>query len=338
MPANDFYAPGLMDLAPYRLERGPADAAWAELVENAATGTVFALPAFLEGLPFRLGLWWVLKRDEPVAVVPLVETEDGRGTRAAPHVIHGGPVIRRPPPEQGQAQAVSEAFRIVSAVVRDLTAAYRVIEFAAAPELVDLRPFAWVNHGREGPQAVFTPRWTTVLDLAPFPAREADSPLYRAAAKSRRQEIRYARAAGVTVEAGGEIGAFLELHSRTFARQGLAVPEEEEALLRGVLGSLEAAGRLRVFSARTAAGDLGSMALFGLCGGRAWYLYGASDPELRDGHTGSLVLWDAFAALAAEGVTRVDLEGINSPARGYFKLSFGGRVVPYMRVRLDLGG
>jgi hypothetical protein len=39
--------------------------------------------------------------------------------------------------------------------------------------------------------------------------------------------------------------------------------------------------------------------------------------------------------LALEGIAEVDLEGVNSPRRGWFKLSFGGALLPYYELHLD---
>jgi lipid II:glycine glycyltransferase (peptidoglycan interpeptide bridge formation enzyme) len=84
-----------------------------------------------------------------------------------------------------------------------------------------------------------------------------------------------------------------------------------------------------MFVSYTANGRAGSMAYFCTDTKRAYYVFGANDPDLRDEHTGTAVLWDAFKSLAMTGVSEVDMEGINSPKRGWFKLSFGGEIVPY---------
>ena len=89
-----------------------------------------------------------------------------------------------------------------------------------------------------------------------------------------------------------------------------------------------------MFVTATANGDIGSMAFFCFDNKRAYYLFGANDPQLRDEHTGSAVIWDAFHTLSKAGIKEVDLEGVNSPRRGWFKLSFGGNLIPYYHVRL----
>jgi lipid II:glycine glycyltransferase (peptidoglycan interpeptide bridge formation enzyme) len=77
------------------------------------------------------------------------------------------------------------------------------------------------------------------------------------------------------------------------------------------------------------------MALFGRDAKRAYYLFGAGDPALRDTSCGTAVLWDAFAALARSGCRELDMEGVNSPKRGWFKLSFGAEILPYYQLVLE---
>jgi lipid II:glycine glycyltransferase (peptidoglycan interpeptide bridge formation enzyme) len=87
-----------------------------------------------------------------------------------------------------------------------------------------------------------------------------------------------------------------------------------------------------MFVSRTREGSLGSIAVYTFDNKRAYYLFGANDPALRKTPVGTAVLWDAFHALAGKGITQLDLEGVNSPRRGWFKLSFGGDLRPYYQV------
>ena len=77
------------------------------------------------------------------------------------------------------------------------------------------------------------------------------------------------------------------------------------------------------------------MAAFAIDKKRAYYIFGANSPVARESQTGTMVLWDGFEILRRLGVKYVDLEGVNSPKRGYFKLSFGGELCPYYIISLD---
>jgi lipid II:glycine glycyltransferase (peptidoglycan interpeptide bridge formation enzyme) len=94
--------------------------------------------------------------------------------------------------------------------------------------------------------------------------------------------------------------------------------------------------KARLYASYDEKNELGSMAFFAWDNKRAYYIFGASDPIKRNGHSGTAVLWDAFYDLNNIGIDKVDLEGINSPHRGWFKLSFGGDIVPYYRMDYKL--
>ncbi|MEL6585656.1 MAG: GNAT family N-acetyltransferase [Pseudomonadota bacterium] len=323
-----------MDLSKYHLERAGPGADWDALVEASDQGTIFALSAYLEAIPFRPAYWLCMKGDQVAGAAALIETADGTSTQLAPHVIHGGLMFAPAPPEQVAAMTISEEYRITCAMLRDLAATYRDLAFQGAPTLTDLRPLQWHNYGQDGPKVRIDLRYTSYVPLVPMTGDLPEWPVYLALNKSRRQSVRYGMKAGITVDQDATIADFLGLYRETFARQDVTVPEEEIALLDAVCTALRAQGRLRLFAARPVDGTLGSISVWGLDAKRAYYLYGANAPALREEHCGTMAIFDAFRALAAEGVEEVDMEGINSPQRGYFKLSFGGDVRPYPRVHL----
>lgn len=333
--SNEFYVPGLMDLSKYRLVRAEPDAHWNALVDASPQGTIFSSSAFLLGTGRRLGLWYCLKGQERVGGFALIESDDGENAILAPHVIHCGPIYAPPPPKQNRSQILSEEFRILSASLRDLTGTYAHLAFASSPDVEDLRPVLWHNYGTAGPKFDMALRYTSRLDLSAHDHPVETHPVYLACNKSRRQEIRYGLAAGVLVEEGGAMQTFLDYYRLTFERQGMAVDEAELCFLSNLLVQLSAAGLLRVFMARTSDGTVGSVAIFGIDRKRAYYLYGANNPDLRDSQCGTMLLFEAFRRLGVDGLAQVDLEGINSPKRGYFKLSFGGSLTPYFQVRMS---
>ncbi|WP_296644989.1 GNAT family N-acetyltransferase [Roseinatronobacter sp.] len=332
---STFYVPGFMDLSKYRLDRTEPGAAWDRVVEAAPEGTIFSLSAFVEEMDATPALWLCHKGNQFAGAVALAEDPtDPRRTVLAPHIIHGGIMTASPAARQNPVQALAEQFRTTAACFAGLAERYTELRFATAPALADLRPVLWHNYGGDGPKPVLDLRYTSYLPLTPEATEMEQTALYQGCNKSRRQALRYARDSGITVLASTDIDVFLDLYARTFARQGLEMAAGEADFLRRVCTRLAGEGRLRIFAALTPEGDLGSIVVFGLDAKRAYYLYGANEPELRNDHCGSMALFHALQALAQEGVAEADLEGVNSPKRGYFKLSFGGDLRAYYRVSL----
>ena len=64
------------------------------------------------------------------------------------------------------------------------------------------------------------------------------------------------------------------------------------------------------------------------------YLYGSGDVEIKNRYAGSLALWKAIEQSIEKKLSFIDLEGINSPYRGEYKLNFGGDIKSYYNVYL----
>lgn len=335
-----FYRDGFMDLTKYRMVRIEPGPDWDALVERSSQGTVFATSSVLAGIgDARPVAWRIFKDKQPVGGLLVVESADGRRCIENDYVIYGGPIFEPAPPEQSIAQTTAEQFRLSTFATQRLAEMYDEVFLALPPAFADIRPFLWHNYGEDGPHFVPDVRFTSLVRLdAPQGGGLDDDPLYRAASKSRRQQVRYGMQKGVVTEAAQDAGRFVELYAMTFARQGQDLAPAVLRQVEAVTARLLADGRGRLFLSRTADGRIGSAAVFGLDAKRAYYVFGANDPDLRDDHTGTMVLWHALTALRDEGVVEVDLEGVNSPLRGHFKLSFGGSVTPYYHLRLASEG
>jgi hypothetical protein len=323
-----FYRGGMMDLTDYQLISTELGSRWDDIVRQSPQGTLFCQSAFVSALDVTLRPFYVMKKQETKAAILMIETAQ-RKTVLHDLVIHNGPMLAPGDPKQNLAQTMSEDFRVLSFLAAELPLIFDQVALATHPDLTDLRPFLWHNYGNDGPVYQNDLRYTAYLDIS---GADQDGPLnenptYLQANKSRRQEIRYAQKADVKTVMQFDLELFRNFYDAVFERQELR-PDPPTEVVAGVMTALAAAGNLRMYVANTVDGKPGSIAVFGLDERRAYYLYGANDPDLRDGHTGTAVLWDAFRALAQE-TSVVDLEGVNSPLRGYFKLSFGAELRPY---------
>jgi hypothetical protein len=318
----------------YRLVPAVLDVTWDAFVGGSPDASVFISSNYLGHTGCRLGLYCCYNAAELRAIVAVVESPDGTAAILDDLVIYSGICFGAPTNGQNRAQRISERYEIGTFIVGALADRYEVVEFALAPSIDDIRPFLWHNYGQDSGRFRVDVRYTSYLSIADFAgtARLEDIDAYRQATGARRQEIRYARRDNVVTEEFSDVSVFADFYRRTMERQGEAVTspalDRIAALVDAVLGN----GSARMFLSRTADGSPGSVAVYAFDALRAYYLFGASDPALRNTATGTAILWDAFAALATNGVKQIDLEGVNSPRRGWFKLSFGGDLRPYYQV------
>lgn len=320
----------------YRLIPAVLDDKWDAFVSVSPDASVFIASNYLANTGCRLGLYRCYNADELRAVVAVVESPDGTSAVLDDLVIYSGICFGAPTHGQGRAQRISERHEIATFIVGALADRYEAVEFALAPSIDDIRPFLWHNYGRDCGRFSVDVRYTSYLSIADFACAERleDIEAYRQATGARRQEIRYARRDGVVTEEFRDVTVFVDFYRRTMERQGKTVASPVLERMAALVDALLDNGLARMFSSHTADGSLGSIAVYAFDALRAYYLFGASDPALRNAATGTAILWDAFTALAKSGISQVDLEGVNSPRRGWFKLSFGGLLVPYYQVTL----
>lgn len=319
----------------YRMVSTSLDAAWDSFIGASPDATVFISSNYLAHTGCRLGLYRCYNAEELRALVAVVESPDGTSAIIDDLVIYSGICFGAPTHGQSRAQRVSERHEIATFIVGALAERYEAIEFALAPSIDDIRPFLWHNYGQETGRFAVDVRYTSYLTIADFAGAERleDIEAYRQATGARRQQIRYARRDGVVTEEFCDVAVFIDFYRRTMERQGETVALPMLERMAELVTALLDNGLARMFTSRTADDSPGSVAVYAFDAHRAYYLFGASDPALRNTPTGTAILWDAFYALAKQGITDIDLEGVNSPQRGWFKMSFGGDLRPYYQIR-----
>ena len=318
------------------LERTEPGDAWDAFVHVSDAGSVFALSEYLRYVDARIALYRCLNKGEWRAAVMLVEDDNG-GTASHDFIIYNGLMFAPAAHRQNRVQRLSEQHDIAKFVAAELAGRYTNVVMSLNPAIADIRAFLWFNYGQDAPQYGPLIRYTSYVSLHGFASATSPEqvPLFAEFAAARRQEVRYAIRSGVQTRIEFDAKVFIEFYASTMQRQGIAVEAHVLDGMHRLLEGTHRAGLGRMYIARTAEGRAGSMAYMAVDGRRAYYVFGASDPEIRAQHTGTAVLWDAFRMLAVEGVHEVDLEGVNSPRRGWFKLSFGGSLLPYYELHLD---
>lgn len=322
--------------SPYRLERTELGSAWDEFVQSSPNGAIFSLSEYLKSIDQKHAVYYCFKKQEIRAAVAVMESDDGRSAVLHDFIIYNGLMYGPPAHKQNIAQIHSEHFKISECIAAELTKVYQNISIRLHPSIIDIRPFLWHNYATDLPKYVPDIRYTSHIDISDF--RKAQKPedvaLFSQFSAARRQEVRYAIKKGVVTEEIFDAERFVEFYTMTMERQGESVEKKLLEQMKNLISNLYLKNMGTMFASATANGDVGSMAFFCFDNKRAYYLFGANNPQLRNEHTGSAVLWDAFHILSKKGIKEVDLEGVNSPKRGWFKLSFGGDIRSYYELHL----
>lgn len=309
---------------------------WDELVKNSPQGTIFSLYYYLQSINRPFKLYFIYKGNEIKAGVVLNTTSDGRRTNLDDLVIYNG-ILFRADPLQKAVKSRQEKFEITEFVLEELESRFDLIEMALHPSLEDLRPILWRNYHDACVSKRYKVdlRYTSYLDISEFflQRNELSMRLFEGLDNIRQSDIRKARRDQVQVLQGDCAGKFVDFYSNMMASQQHPVATEEKARMRSLIEALLAKGLAKLFHTRNVSGDITYITIFTLYENHACYLFGAGDMEKMARYDGTICLWEAFRQLAMCGIREIDMEGINSPLRGGFKLSFGGDIRPYFHIR-----
>lgn len=340
MTAQRFYQPGLMDLSAYSFRPALIDAEWTNFLSRAEHSTIFTDVSFLTPIQDQIKAFYCYKNKELQAAVLYVPGGDERQF-ARDFCIQNGIVFGSLNAEQNEAQKISERFRITCAIIDFLVETEKEFSLTLGRTFQDLRPFLWHGYGNESIQKFSIGiRYTSLLEiqtlsqgLAGF---DASHPFLKNMTKSRRQELRRSyENSGEASQISEDVDGFVELYQRTYAMRGIERPKKEMTFLKEVMLSLQTAGKGVLFSCKDSQGQPLSMAFFGIHNAECYYLYGVNELDRTSSSAGTRVIFDALKFCASKGCTTADMEGINSPKRGFFKLSFGGSITPYHQVSYE---
>lgn len=311
---------------------------WDGVVAAAAQGTLFSESLYLDAVGRPVDRFFVRKGREVRAAVCAVPVPAGGAAELDDLLIYGGIMflaeVSRP-----RVKRRYDEFRLTEFILPRLDALYRSIELTLAPQFADMRPFLWHNYGQVAPgmQYQLDLRYTSYLDissLADTTTPAGASACLAAMETVRRYRVKEAARKGGTVRRGGDASRLIDFYRSLMARQGEPAPEAKLAQMQRVMDALSGAGRAEVYETLSAEGEVIYVTVYGWDTKRAYYLFGAGHPDFNEPWQGTIGHWEAFVDLATRvGLQEVDLEGVNSPKRGWFKLGFGGDLRPYYHVR-----
>ena len=317
----------------YRLEKTQLDNKWDDFNSSSPTATAFTSSTYLKSIPICVDAYYCYKANELMASLTLIVDQDRKNITGNGLVIHDG-IAYRNLSHLNQAQQHSEQYSIQQYIAETLPQMYKNIHLSLHPNITDIRSFLWVNYHNDNPKYNAIIRYTSIVDISHLNKNTClgDNPLYLNSSVARRQEIRYSRKKNVVTQETQNSELMIQLYQKTLERQGISIDDGSLNIHKALVDSLLKEHQAIMFKSTTQEGEVGSFALYLLNNTTAHFIYGANDPLLRNKHTGTAVLWESFYTLAAKGIKQVNLEGINSPQRGWFKLSFGGNIVPYYQL------
>jgi len=325
-------------MSKYTIEEVEEKTAWDDFVDASPQGSIFFKSGYLEHAVERYGIYWVRKGVQIKAGFSFVLTPNGKDCVLDDLVIHNG-ILFVNEPSRKATKARHERFEITECIIEWLSTRFNSIKLVLAPQFEDMRPFLWHNYhsGNNAVRFSVDLRCTSYVDISSLKefTNEEETDLFCKLETLRQRNIREARNKGARVDFERTPDVFIAWYHELMTGQG--DPQDKEKLMRmqRLIEYLFQSGQAELMIGKNAEGKALYSIVFCWDAKRAYYLFGAPNPEAQERFKGTITFWDGFVHMAQKiSLSEVDMEGINSPSRGWFKLSFGGNIRPYYQLSL----
>jgi hypothetical protein len=325
-------------MSKYSLIEADDDVAWDEFVEASPQGTIFSTSLYLSATSLNFRRYFVFKGPyETKAAIAVLESEDLAQVRLDDLVIYNG-IMFSHDAHQKTTAARFERIEITEFAIGVLLAKYSSLALALSPHFEDLRPFLWHSSGDGEARRHFSVRirYTSYLDITEFAAQSEDieMSMFKTLERQRRRHIKEFLASGMKSQIGCNVHDLIKNYRSTLASQGVEPPQGKLQKMSSLVSRLIEENKAFLLNVVD-----GSAVLYSIVccvdSKRAYALFAAGHPDLNIQLGGTVAYWEAFKHLArAFGINEIDLEGINSPRGGAFKLGFGGDIRAYYELRI----
>ena len=310
---------------------------WDAFVDQSPQGHLFCKESFLKTVESGSRQLWI--RHGTVTVGALCFDVNPQGDAAGNDELMYSGLMFSPDVSADTASARNKRFEITEFIAAWLAENFSTVSLRLSPHFEDVRPFSWHNYHAPSPAFRYqvAVEYTSYIKIEDLDlASEKPVPFFEQLHPLRRRSLRAARRDGARTAVEPDAGLLAEAYAALMHKQRISFDGRSTATLARRIEDLLKAGDTLQFITYDHKDVAVYTAVFGWDSKRAYYLYGAPTGQARTAYQGTFCFLSAFETLAARGQRVVDLEGVNSPRRGWFKLSLGGSLLPLFYVRSRL--
>ncbi len=309
------------------------DQDWDTLICSSEEGTIFCESHYLHAVEGDFKRYYVVKGQERRAAIVVMIDSEGKAA-LNDHVIYHGLMYAKGATNRTHAKRCSDRFQIAEYVAGVLPERHPEAVLALPPQITDMRPFLWHNYGVDTDQKwQLDHRFTSYLDIRGCGETDLEqNPLFDQLGTNTRRKLRAARRDNVHAERIDDSELLIDLFQRTMIKNGAPASPRRLVAMRSLMAHLSQVNQGALYGVADPGGEIISAIYFCWDNKRAYHLFAGNHETKRGSYAGTVAMWDAFRDMNRNGLDQVDLEGVNSPLRGRFKLSFGGELVPYFEI------
>ena len=318
----------------YKIKRINNYEEWDNYVDKSPNGNIFFKSFFLEPIGKNISKNFILKGDKvKAAFILILDKENNIIDNEV--MIHSGLIVNRYNEKDSSVYNL-EIYSITEFFVKHLIKNFKNIQFNTVPDFLDVRPFLWHNYNLNKNFFTCYPKYTSFIDIK-YCDNEINNPknIFHKMNTLRRRLIRKGLENDTKFNSSKDINFLVRSYENYMIKQKSPVSLKKLNEMKKLLKNLSLKDKLEVKIGLTKSNKEGYLCIFAHDLNFGYYLYGCPLLDNIENYLGSITFWETFKDLSKKGIVMIDMEGINSPARGWFKQSFGGLTKQYYEIKLN---
>lgn len=202
----------------------------------------------------------------------------------------------------------------------------------------DLRPFFWYNFNAQ--KEIFSikeVRYTSILNIDyNFKKLDIDelinSKMFEKFSRSIKQQIKSSKNYDFEIKESVNLDTAFSILKKTFKNQNKKI-DFDVTKYKKIYKKLIDEKKLKMYVVERSQKII-SFCIFGIIKDYAVYLNGGRDGNLNEDYSLTYCLAMSAVKLSILGIKKIDLEGLNSPKRAFWKQGFGGTLTPYYKLSM----
>lgn len=305
---------------------------WEKLIINSPQCNIYLSSNFLNNLNRKVKFYLIYKSNEPVAGISLLIDKNKQLTELDDFVVYNG-IFFIDRTKKTSTGTRTEQFEITEFAIKELNKVYNSIIMTLHPKINDIRPFLWYNYNSKNSKFFVNIKYTSYLEFDK--KKDNIDFLLPKMSSIRRQQIRYGAESSSCVIESNNVEKFIVFYSNLLHGTGNALNDTSKIRLKNLIKNLLINKQAIMFECQDIKKNTTYMTIFSNFNYKSIYLFGAPNSSNQRAFDGTFALWESFKILFNKyKILEIDLEGVNSPNRGKYKLSFGGKLQSYFQVIL----
>ena len=301
---------------------------YSNFIKFSSQKNIFCSKEILEFFFNDLDLYSIYKNDKIKSFVYLLK--DKNNFIVSEPFIYSG-IINHPKLNMKNSRYNNEVFKINELIVNEIFKNYENINLNLSPNFLDARPFLWFNYEKHDKKKfLVTPCYTSIIDIQ----SKGPEDVFNEIDDVKRRDInKVLKDKNYKVTNQINLPLIKRFYEDTMKKNKgnfnnyafnkifdfMETQINKDKIIQTTVYYFEKP----IYSVLFLNDDNASC-----------YLYGSGDVEIKNRYAGSLALWKAIEQSLDKKLSFIDLEGINSPHRGEYKLNFGGNIKDYYNICL----